>query len=76
MHDPTSILVFDCMIASLIALDLAWVLLKGCARSWFGSKITRQHQPEQYRRYLYENIGMLAVCMAIFSYAALSTDWV
>jgi hypothetical protein len=75
MHDPTNILVFDCIIAGLIALDLAWVLAKRHARSWFWSRITLQQQPEQYRRYLYESVGMLAICLAVFSFTMLSTDW-
>jgi hypothetical protein len=75
MHDPTNILMFDCIITALIALDLAWVLVKGHARSWLGSRITRQQQPAQYRRYLYESAGMLGICLAVFSYAILSTDW-
>ena len=33
MPDPADIIVFDCIVASLIALDLVWVLARGRARS-------------------------------------------
>jgi hypothetical protein len=33
MPDPADIIVFDCIVAGLIALDLVWVLARGRARS-------------------------------------------
>ena len=66
MPDPADIIVFDCIVASLIALDLVWVLARGRARSWSGW-ITRHQQPEQYRRYLYESAGMIAACLVVFA---------
>jgi len=71
MPDPADIIVFDCIVASLIALDLVWVLARGRARSWSGW-ITRHQQPEQYRRYLYESAGMIAACLVVFACAAFS----
>ena len=69
MPDPADITVFDCIVGSLIALDLVWVLARGRARSWLGW-ITRHQQPEQYRRYLYESAGMIAACLVVFACAA------
>ena len=66
MHDPASILVFDCIVAFLIALDLGRVLVRGRAQPWLGPEITRQQHPEQYRRYVYESFGMLTVCVIVF----------
>jgi hypothetical protein len=74
MPDPANIIVFDCIVSGLIALDLVWVLARGCARSWSGSRITRQQQPEQYRRYLFESAGMIAACLAVFACATFSPD--
>jgi hypothetical protein len=73
MSDPANILVFDCIIAALIILDLAWVLLRQRARSWLGKRITREQQPRQYRRYLYESVVMLGFCLAVFSVAMVRT---
>jgi len=71
MPDPADIIVFDSIVASLIALDLVWVLARGRARSWSGW-ITRHQQPEQYRQYLYESAGMIAACLVVFACAAFS----
>jgi hypothetical protein len=72
MPDPANFIVIDCIIAGLIALDLVWVLARGRARSWSGSRISWQQEPEQYRLYVFESAGMIAACLAVFACATFS----
>jgi hypothetical protein len=65
MHDPNLILLLVVVLAAWTAFDLRHALTTGRARSRTG-RVTREHQPGRYWRYVYADCAVLAFCAAIF----------